>query len=651
MRALAETAAALRYLAEAIDAKDPYTWGHADRVARYCMKILDRLPELNTDEFREMLVTAAFLHDVGKVRVPDKVLKKRGSLTAAERMEIELHPVHAMAILGDTELRGSIGPAVRGHHEKLDGTGYPDGLRGDEIPMAARIISIADCFDAITSKRIYRRASRAFSDAEALAMLARDARDGRLDPAGVAALHEAYAAGTLLMARAASYSSAANPLVTTAGGEKKSPMRVARGIYRAMLSGSPDLELSAATRFRIAVRLATLANLQGDAAEALEALARADEIAAGSRVRRDIDPRLARVQRTIALRLAGDKQKAADLAAGLQAARGQEWLVVARQIVLGDVAREQGEAERSARLVATAQEAVAQLRRRVQREQQRSPLGVSLRWWSENRVAMLEGELAMLAVKHRRRSGRAETPGLASAACEQFELLGRPREASEARCERGRYLSEQGDQARAIFILERERSVAEQLGDELPWLRRTCWLAEACSRRAASLADVTEAAGQAHAAFRLLAETGAAAPAGHGQHGWLLPMAKALVCWNLGQVPAATAAAAELAERLSGLGASSRDRPVPHLMAAFIAAAGDPSCSGSRLLALVREVPPGRFPAIRVLEVLAEALRRDARLARRLPKSLLSLRDCFGGRCWLDAHPRYAGTMRRLRGG
>jgi HD-GYP domain-containing protein (c-di-GMP phosphodiesterase class II) len=104
------------------------------------------------------LIMAAFLHDIGKVRVPDEVLLKPGRLTPEEFDEIKKHPVHAIDMLEDVEFPWEVKPLVRGHHERYDGKGYPDGLAGESIPLGARIITVVDFFDAMTTDRPYRPA-------------------------------------------------------------------------------------------------------------------------------------------------------------------------------------------------------------------------------------------------------------------------------------------------------------------------------------------------------------------------------------------------------------------------------------------------------------------------------------------------------------
>ncbi len=141
-------------LANAIDAKDKYTHGHSSRVAKYSEKIA-RMAGLS-DEECENIYFAGLLHDVGKIGVPDQIINKEGRLTDEEFAQIKLHPVYGDQILASINKSPYLSIGARHHHERYDGHGYPDGLKGEDIPEVARIISVADAYDAMTSKRSYR---------------------------------------------------------------------------------------------------------------------------------------------------------------------------------------------------------------------------------------------------------------------------------------------------------------------------------------------------------------------------------------------------------------------------------------------------------------------------------------------------------------
>lgn len=149
-------------LVAAIEAKDNYTHGHTTRVTNLSVEIAKRLSQKNKkvmdSKFIESLHIASLLHDVGKIGVPEQILNKRGSLTIGERNKIKEHPMIGVTILKPIkELEHSLA-GIRHHHERPDGRGYPDGLKGDEIPLIASIISVADSYDAMTSDRPYRTA-------------------------------------------------------------------------------------------------------------------------------------------------------------------------------------------------------------------------------------------------------------------------------------------------------------------------------------------------------------------------------------------------------------------------------------------------------------------------------------------------------------
>jgi len=143
-------------LAKTIDARDPYTSGHSGRVAEYADRIGQRIgldPTLRLDMRR-----GALFHDLGKIVIPDQILHKRGLLTPEERRVVQQHPVVGHELLTPMKTMRKALPIVHSHHEKLDGSGYPEGLSGSAIPITVRIVTIADVFDALTHDRAYRDA-------------------------------------------------------------------------------------------------------------------------------------------------------------------------------------------------------------------------------------------------------------------------------------------------------------------------------------------------------------------------------------------------------------------------------------------------------------------------------------------------------------
>jgi putative nucleotidyltransferase with HDIG domain len=156
-RALEATSfASIEALARAIDARDPYTYGHSARVARLSFEIAREMG-LQPDEL-VALGRAALLHDIGKIGVEDRVLRKPGPLTKREVIAMRAHPVIGYEMLKGLHFLESSLTGIRHHHEHWDGTGYPDGLRGKDIPLAVRILTVADALDALTSDRPYRTA-------------------------------------------------------------------------------------------------------------------------------------------------------------------------------------------------------------------------------------------------------------------------------------------------------------------------------------------------------------------------------------------------------------------------------------------------------------------------------------------------------------
>ncbi|MFK3731008.1 HD-GYP domain-containing protein [Streptomyces sp. NPDC088090] len=179
--------ATIRALVQAVDIKDSYTRGHSERVGRASVLIARELGMAG--DRLDVVRFAGILHDVGKLGVPTRVLRKDGPLTPEERRIIELHPEYGHEMIRGIGFLGEARDAVLHHHERIDGSGYPYGLRGEEIPECARVVAVADAFDAMTSTRSY---SRARPVPTALAELERCA-GSQFDPRMVAALVRALA--------------------------------------------------------------------------------------------------------------------------------------------------------------------------------------------------------------------------------------------------------------------------------------------------------------------------------------------------------------------------------------------------------------------------------------------------------------------------
>ncbi|HEY1525341.1 MAG TPA: HD domain-containing phosphohydrolase [Candidatus Angelobacter sp.] len=163
-------------LARSIEGKDPYTQDHCARLSDYASRLGERL-QLPADQMTA-LYRAGIVHDIGKVAVPDAILLKPSRLTEEEWTIMRQHPVVGERICAPLKSFRLVLPIIRHHHEKMDGTGYPDGLKGEEIPITARILQIVDVYDALTTARPYKRA---LSSVEALEIMGQEVRRGWWD--------------------------------------------------------------------------------------------------------------------------------------------------------------------------------------------------------------------------------------------------------------------------------------------------------------------------------------------------------------------------------------------------------------------------------------------------------------------------------------
>jgi HD-GYP domain-containing protein (c-di-GMP phosphodiesterase class II) len=186
-----KTRQSLRMLAQIVEARDTDAGMHLKHIEYYSRALALRLglDEKDADE----IAYAGMIHDVGKAQVPDAILKKAGPLTFDERQEIQKHTVWADAVLADQEEFAIARQVARWHHEKWDGTGYPDGLRGEQIPLAARIVAVADVYDALISERPYKKAWPADEAVAELRLL----RGSHFDPAVIDAFIDLHATNVL----------------------------------------------------------------------------------------------------------------------------------------------------------------------------------------------------------------------------------------------------------------------------------------------------------------------------------------------------------------------------------------------------------------------------------------------------------------------
>ncbi|MGH9363931.1 MAG: HD domain-containing phosphohydrolase [Thermoanaerobaculia bacterium] len=182
----------IRALAEAIDAKDPYTRGHSERVATYAAAVAKEmgLPPEEVERIR----LSGLLHDVGKIGVDDRIIRKPTALTEEEFEVMKTHPVKGAAIMSAIPQLADVIPGMKHHHEKWSGGGYPDGLKGEEIPMQARIVTVADTFDAMTTTRPYQKAMEIDFVIERIKQFA----GMRFEPSIVSAFVRAYEKGEIV---------------------------------------------------------------------------------------------------------------------------------------------------------------------------------------------------------------------------------------------------------------------------------------------------------------------------------------------------------------------------------------------------------------------------------------------------------------------
>ena len=185
----------IQMLAGAVDEKDPYTRGHSDRVTRYSLLIAKEMG--HSPEFMETLRISAQLHDVGKIGIEDHILKKPGALTEEEFEVMKTHTTKGANILRPVTQLAEMLPGIELHHEALDGRGYPYGLQGDQVPMLARVIAVADTFDALTTNRPYQQAHTPDQALQIIKNLA----GKRLDPQAVEALLAVYERGEIKIQR------------------------------------------------------------------------------------------------------------------------------------------------------------------------------------------------------------------------------------------------------------------------------------------------------------------------------------------------------------------------------------------------------------------------------------------------------------------
>jgi len=225
----------IQMLAGAVDEKDPYTRGHSDRVTRYSLMIAEEmgLPP----DFQEILRISALLHDVGKIGIEDRILKKPGALTPEEFEIMKTHTTKGANILRPVEHLKEMLPGIELHHESLDGRGYPFGLKDPQIPLLARVIAVADTFDALTTNRPYQKAHEPL---EALRII-HNLAGKRLDTTCVAAITAVYERGEIRIQRIVVAPPATPPAAQAEISPAAVPVAPQAAIAAAATEGSPQL--------------------------------------------------------------------------------------------------------------------------------------------------------------------------------------------------------------------------------------------------------------------------------------------------------------------------------------------------------------------------------------------------------------------------
>jgi putative nucleotidyltransferase with HDIG domain len=236
-------------LATAIDAKDEVTHGHIRRV-QVAALALAREIGISDDTTLQAIEAAALLHDTGKIAVPEHILNKPGKLTPAEFEKMKLHAPIGADILSAIDFPYPVVPIVRHHHENWDGTGYPDRIAGEAIPIGARILSVVDCFDALTSDRPYRRR---MSNADALAIL-RERRGTMYDPAIVDTFVRVYE-------RIMPTGESVHPVARTLGDARTTKLEPAEGVAGVAIEGATSEVLAVTSLARAVSGDATIADV------------------------------------------------------------------------------------------------------------------------------------------------------------------------------------------------------------------------------------------------------------------------------------------------------------------------------------------------------------------------------------------------------
>ena len=369
--------------------------------------------------------------------------------------------------MGNGELLEWIGDIIKYHHEKLDGTGYPEGLKKDEIPLASRIISIADIFDALTSPRIYRKESRKFTDYEAIEILRKDAHRSILDKNVLAAFEKAYYRCDILLSKATSYSKLKNPYLLQSEGDSSESYSLA---YSALDSALKVLEINKSNlddnlrkllQKKIQIRLATIANLQGESSKALKILEKTEYL------QLDKSNNKFNLQKAIAFRELSDFQSSQQILKQIIENENEEKVLVLSYLCLTKISLNSHNLEKLKRYLKKTESLLLSLKDKLNYDMKKSPLGTKLRWWDDDNIAEIEGSLIIINTRLNRRLCKKEALESAKKGIDFFEAQGSIKHIYKAKLELAQILSNQGSQNDAIFWYKHAIEIFILLGDHL----------------------------------------------------------------------------------------------------------------------------------------------------------------------------------------
>ncbi len=645
-----QTMTALRFLAEGVDAKDPYTQGHMERVTRYSLEILNEIPENNTKENIINLVTAAMLHDIGKLRVPSDILTKPGDLNTWEFYEMQMHTVYCDTILGECPLADRIGHIIRAHHESVNGGGYPDGKKGEEIPMLSRIIAVADAFDAMTSYRPYRKNKK--SDKEALEELLYDRQKGdnknniiekkrnsKLDKNIVDAFIKAYEKCRISMARAFFYTEIRNPLAAT-GNEKKRPMLEIAGemLEQAIEVADINSKKNKYTEYnwdqvklKLLIRAATAANFQGKPEKALEYLSKTENLK--NMCAQKYADRIA-IQKAYALRELGKTSESAKIAKVLVSSE-ETWIKLCAAVLLAKFHVASKDLKKAEKYEKIAQKNLDELKSIAENE---NVFLLKQRWLNFDRIGWFDGMIGIARIRRLRATCDPKTEETVKQVIDLFEKTGYSVQASNVRVELAGYYADIGKLEDAVFLLRRELAFVEAVGNEIGRDAKSLLLGEVCSRYGMCLTDDSSKLQVEKEAIDTLNKC--------YRKTWIPDDIKrrvqaclALVCWRCRHETTAINNAVKLKKELK------KQQGYKHMwenyICDFVISALNGKNGDGDLLQLGRQAA-GEGYRVLAAEILAESIIQKPDQADKARPELSKLLENMNRQCWVTNAERYA---------